>query len=232
MTTYYGLQLQTLVNDWRTRWSEPLYFAWVQLPRFRRSNGAERAKGWGVAVRDEMRKALSLPHTAMAITIDYGGVNDGHPTNKADFAARLSRLALHDVYGQPIALWSGPLFRSARREGEKMVLTFDQAHRTEGHRAGELQGFAIAGNDQKFVWAKAEIADDQVIVWSDSVREPAAVRYGWAGNPTCNLCNAAGSAGIAFSYRHLGLNCPAMRQLSWQLAKALLIEFGIVMITD
>jgi sialate O-acetylesterase len=72
-----------------------------------------------------------------------------------------------------------------------MVLTFDQGTGLKPS-SGELQGFAIAGSDQNFAWAKAEIANDQVIVWSDRVPEPVAVRYGWAANPTCNLFNAAG----------------------------------------
>ncbi len=126
----------------------------------------------------------------MAITIDYGGVTDGHPANKADFAARLSRLALHDVYGKPFELWTGPLFRSAQRDGGKLVLTFDQAAGLKAS-SGALHGFAIAGSDQKFVWAEARIEGDKVIVWSESVLEPTAVRYGWAANPKGNLLNAA-----------------------------------------
>jgi sialate O-acetylesterase len=191
-TQLYGLQLRTMIADWRARWGDEMYFAWVQLPGFQRAQKLpSEPTGWGVAVRDEMRKALDVPRTGMAITIDLGGEKAGHPTNKTDYAARLSRLLLHDVYARPIDLWSGPLFRSARRDGAKMTLTFDHA---AGLRAkdGELKGFAIAGDDQKFVWAKTEIVGDRVILTSDAIRAPAAVRYGWAGNPTCNLVNAAG----------------------------------------
>jgi sialate O-acetylesterase len=192
LSACYGVQLRTLIQDWRARWGDEFYFAWVQLPRFQKEQTAPiEAKGWGVLVRDEMRKTLAVPRTGMAITIDLGGKKEGHPTNKADFAARLSPLVLHDVYGKPIPIWSGPLFRSAQREGDRMVIAFDHA---EGLKAasGELTGFAIAGADQKFVWATAAIADGKVIVSSKAVREPAAVRYGWAANPKCNLVNAAG----------------------------------------
>ena len=72
-----------------------------------------------------------------------------------------------------------------------MVLTFDHANGLKA-AAGELKGFAIAGSDKKFVWAEAKIADGKVIVRSEAVKEPAAVRYGWAANPNCNLVNAAG----------------------------------------
>jgi sialate O-acetylesterase len=190
-TGEYGAQLQTMIADWRARWGDEFYFAWVQLPRFNKEQQLpSEPKGWGVAVRDEMRQALDAPRTGMAITIDLGGEKEGHPTNKVDYAARLSTLVLHDVYAQPIPIWSGPLFRSAQRDGNRMALTFDHA---EGLKAanGELTGFAIAGEDQKFVWAKATIADGKVIVSSDAVPAPVAVRYGWASNPKCNLVNAA-----------------------------------------
>jgi sialate O-acetylesterase len=192
LTGYYGVQLRTMIADWRARWGDEFYFAWVQLPGFQKSQVApSEPKGWGVTVRDEMRKTLAVPRTGMAITIDLGGEKAGHPTNKADFAARLSLLVLHDVYAQPIAIWSGPLFRTAQREGGKMVLTFDHANGLKA-AAGEIEGFSIAGSDQKFVWAKTSVVDGKVIVRADAVPEPVAVRYGWAANPKCNLVNGAG----------------------------------------
>ena len=191
-TGLYGAQLKTLIADWRARWGSEFYFAWVQLPGFAKVQTLpSEPNGWGVAVRDEMRKTLAVPRTGMAITMDIGDPAQGHPTNKAAFAARLSPPVLHDVYGKAIAEWSGPLFRAAQREGDKMVLTFDHASGLKAS-SGDLQGFAIAGGYRKFAWADAKIEGDQVIVRSDAVREPAAVRYGWAANPKCNLVNAAG----------------------------------------
>ena len=190
-TGLYGTQLKTLIADWRARWGSEFYFAWVQLPGFAKVQSLpSEPTGWGVAVRDEMRKTLAVPRTGMAITMDIGDPTQGHPTNKAAFAARLSPPVLHDVYGKAIAEWSGPLFRSAERDGDRMVLTFDHANGLKAS-SGALQGFAIAGSDRKFVWADAKIEGDKVIVRSDAVREPAAVRYAWAANPKCNLVNAA-----------------------------------------
>ncbi|MBA4016292.1 MAG: sialate O-acetylesterase [Pirellula sp.] len=193
LSKFYGAQLRTLINDWRTRWSDPaLYFAYVQLPRFAREQKLpSEPEAWGVVVREEMRKAAAIPHTGMAVTIDLGGVTDGHPTNKADYARRLSLLALHDVYGKSDTVARGPLFRSAQRDGASMVLTFDHA---EGLRtaSGALTAFAVAGDDHKFHWAEARIVDGNVVVTSPNVPQPAAVRYGWASNPKCNLINGAG----------------------------------------
>lgn len=196
LTAYYGLQLKTLVADWRAQWGSNLYFAWVQLPAYLKAQSApSEPNGWGVWVRDGQRQALTVPGTAMAVTIDLGGVAAGHPTNKADFAHRLALLALHDVYAKPLPVWSGPLFRSVQRDGSNLVITFDHATGLKARpeatgKAGELNGFAIAGPDRKFVWASARIDHDRVIVSSAAVPEPVAVRYAWASNPIGNLVNA------------------------------------------
>lgn len=125
----------------------------------------------------------------MAITID--GEKEGHPTNKADYAKRLTRLVMHDVHGESDGKpTTGLLFRNARRDGNAMEISFDNA---SGLRAtsGEPMRFAIAGVDKKFVWAKAKIMGEKVIVSIDQVPEPTAVRYAWAVKPNCNLANDA-----------------------------------------
>jgi len=187
----YGTQLRALIRDWRARWNADFYFAWVQLPRFKPEQRTPiEPNGWGVGVREGMRLALSEPHTGMAITIDLGAATVGHPTNKADFAHRLALLALHDVYELPVNEWSGPLYQSATVAGNRMIIAFDHATGLKP-ASGDLQGFAIAGRDRKFVWANAEITGDKVAVWTDRVSEPVALRYGWAANPIGNLVNAA-----------------------------------------
>lgn len=191
-TSLYGMQLATMIKDWRARWGSDFYFAWVQLPRFKTEQKLPiESNGWGVSVRDEMRRTLSVPNTAMAITIDMGDPKAGHPTNKADYAHRLALLALHDVYHKSGAEYTGPLLKSAEVKGHSVVLTFDHAAGLKA-ASGDLRGFAIAGEDQKFVWAKAVIEGDKVIVSHENIASPASVRYGWASNPIGNLVNAAG----------------------------------------
>jgi sialate O-acetylesterase len=197
-TNMYGEQLKLLIADWRTRWGNEFYFAWVQLPGFSKPQQLpSEPTGWGVAVREGQLQALSVSHTGMAITIDLGGENAGHPTNKSQFAERLSAIVLHDVYKKDNAPWMGPLFREAHPDGNKIVLSFDHAVGLKAS-SGELHGFAIAGNDQKFVWAQTKIDGEKIIVWGDSILKPAAVRYGWAGNPDCNLVNRAGFSASPF----------------------------------
>jgi sialate O-acetylesterase len=190
-TTLYGTQLRTLIADWRARWNDDFHFAYVQLPAVK---GVQKLpsepKGWGVAVRDLQRRTLSVPHTSMAITMDLGGEINGHPSNKTEYAKRLSTIVLHDVYQKAIALPTGPLFKTSAVEKDKMILTFDYADGLKP-KAGELEGFAIAGADGKFVWATAKVEDGRVIVWNEKITDPKAVHYSFAGMPKGNLINAA-----------------------------------------
>lgn len=191
-TGLYGVQLETLIADWRSHWADDFHFAWVQLPAFGKPQTLPvEPAGWGAAVRDEMRRTLRVPHTSMAITMDLGGEKAGHPTNKTDYARRLSTVVLHDVYQKAIALPTGPLFKAARVENDKMVLSFDYSDGLKA-KTGELEGFAIAGTDNKFIWAQTKLDGEHVIVWHPTISDPQAVRYSWAASPKGNLVNRSG----------------------------------------
>jgi sialate O-acetylesterase len=187
----YGLQLATLIKDWRARWGYDFPFAWVQLPNFRAPTAEPvQTTGW-VLVREGMLKTLALPHTGMAIVHDVGEAGDIHPKDKQTVGQRLALWALAKVYGQKGAS-SGPLWASHQIIGSEVTLGF---HHTNGGlvaKGGELKGFAIAGADKKWVKASAKIAGDKVIVSHPEVKAPVAVRYAWAENPDCNLYNGAG----------------------------------------
>ena len=128
----------------------------------------------------------------MAVIIDIGEANDIHPKNKQDVGKRLALWALAKTHGKAIA-YSGPLYKSMRVRGDKIILRFDHVNGGLVAGGGEpLRGFAIAGEDRKFIWADAEIDGDTVVVRSDKVSKPVAVRYAWANNPVCNLYNGAG----------------------------------------
>ena len=139
---------------------------------------------------------LSLPNTGQAVIIDIGEANDIHPRNKEDVGERLARWALAKDYGIDIA-YRSPEFKSMERDGNKIVITFDYVDGgLMSFDVSEIKGFTIAGADKKFVNANAKIVDtstkNQVVVWSDAVAEPVAVRYAWANNPICNLKNVIG----------------------------------------
>lgn len=191
-TSLYGLQLKTLIADWRARWGTELYFDYVQIANFGKVQQLpSEPKGWGVSVREGEWRATSVPNTGMAVGIDLGGVTAGHPTHKQALAHRLALHALHDVYRQPISVWSGPLFAGMQVSGDEVILAFDHADGLAA-KTGELRGFAIAGPDRKFVWAEAKIEGNAVRVRNAHIKDPVAVRYDWAANPIGNLVNSAG----------------------------------------
>ena len=186
---YYETQLRLLVRDWRTRWGSELPFAWVQLPN------VKRTESWAV-VREAQLKALDLPRTGMAITIDIGESRNLHPTNKQDVGKRLALWALGTVYGHKVVT-SGPLPAGHAIRGSEIVLRFKHADgglvaRDGTPRDGALKGFVIAGANRAWKPATARIEGDTVIVSSPAVSQPLAVRYAWAADPVGNFYNGAG----------------------------------------
>jgi sialate O-acetylesterase len=135
---------------------------------------------------------LDLPNTGMAVIIDIGEADDIHPRNKQDVGKRLALWSLAKSYGKEL-VYSGPIFKSMTIKNGKAILNFDHVGGGLIARPNEpLKGFAIAGADRKFVWADAKIEGNQIVVSSDKVINPVAVRYAWADNPVCNLYNKEG----------------------------------------
>ncbi|QCR23907.1 sialate O-acetylesterase [Pontibacter sp. SGAir0037] len=190
----YKKLLPALISDWRSKWQQAdLPFLYVQLPNFMEVNYLPSESNWAL-MREAALQTLSVPNTAMAVTIELGEWNDIHPDNKKDVGERLALAAQKLIYGDKKVVSSGPLYQSSKIEGNKIVVSF--THVGSGLTAidgEELSWFAIAGADKKFVWAKAKIEGDKVVVWSDEVPEPAYVRYAWADNPDgANLYNKEG----------------------------------------
>jgi sialate O-acetylesterase len=129
----------------------------------------------------------------MAVTVDISDVKDIHPRNKQDVGKRLALWALANTYGQDELVYSGPLFKSMSIEGKKVSIKFDHVGGGLVSRDGQpLTHFQVAGEDQKFVDAKAEIAGDEVVVQADGVDKPVAVRFAWHQEAEPNLSNKAG----------------------------------------
>lgn len=181
------------INDWRRQWKQTdLPFLLTQLPNFMEKNYLPAESNWA-ALREAQLLSLSIPHTAMAVTIDLGEWNDIHPDNKKDVGERLALAAINIACGENI-VYSGPLYSSSTIEGNKIILHFNHVGSGLVSNDGEaLSEFAIAGADKKFVWAKAVIEGDRIIVWNENIKEPMYVRYAWADNPVHpNLYNKEG----------------------------------------
>lgn len=188
----YNKQLPLLIADWRRRWGQGDFpFAWVQLPNYKKRSEDPGAPSTWAIVREAMLRSLSVPNTGMAIVIDSGEEANIHPRNKQVVGARLALWAKAKAYGQKIP-YSGPLPGAHGIKGGEVTVSFTHADGGLVARGGELKGFAVAGADRKWVWAKARIEGDKVVVSSPGVPAPVAVRYAFGDNPDCNLANAAG----------------------------------------
>ncbi|HUU20284.1 MAG TPA: sialate O-acetylesterase [Sedimentisphaerales bacterium] len=188
----YRKLFPAMIQNWRKDWGQSKFpFLFVQLANFMAVKPEPADSAWA-ELREAQLMTLALPNTGMAVIIDIGDANDIHPKNKQGVGKRLALWALARSYGKEL-VYSGPIYKSMEIEGEKIILHFD--HVGGGLVAGSdgpLKGFGIAGADRKFVWADAKIDGDSVVVSSDEVSTPVAVRYAWADNPVCNLYNEEG----------------------------------------
>ena len=181
----------TMIECWRQSWGqEDFPFLFVQLANFMAVKPEPGESAWA-ELREAQSMTLNRPNTGMAVIIDIGEADNIHPKNKQDVGKRLALWALAKTYGRDV-VYSGPIYESMQRQGNKTVLRFDHVGGGLVAKGGQLKGFAIAGDDRRFVWADARIEGDTVIVSSEKVARPAAVRYAWADNPVCNLYNEAG----------------------------------------
>lgn len=197
----YRGQLQTLITSWRREFSSgggTLPFFWIQLPNYNPADSVPPTDAGWASIRESMQAALSLPNTGQVVTIDLGGATELHPRNKQDVGARLARVVRKVAYGQNV-IASGPTYRSLAMRGDTATVTFANAAAGLRVRGDSLGGFAIAGADHRWVWAKAKIDGSRVLVWSAAVKTPVAVRYAWADNPEhANLYNSEGLPAAPF----------------------------------
>lgn len=195
----YRSLLTALIGDWRAKFAQGDFpFIIVSLPNYRARQEKPSESAWAEIREAQAQVAKNLPACGLAVTIDAGEAGNLHPSDKQPVGVRLALAARAVAYRQPVA-WSGPWFRSMAVEGGRVRVSFD--HVGAGLRAKDgaaLAGFAVAGEDRNFVWADARIEGDAVVVSSERIPKPAAVRYGWADNPECNLTNDTGLPAVPF----------------------------------
>lgn len=185
----YDSLFPTLIRSWRAAWGLgdfPFYF--VQIAPYLYADEPPTS----AYVRDAQRRALALPNTGMALTLDLADPTNLHPTAKPEIARRLALWALARTYHRKVKAVSGPLLRDAVSEGGQIRLRFD--HTEGGLRAqgGSLCGFEIAAQGGAFQPAEARIVGREVWVSSPAVPAPAEARYAFTHAPLASLFNGAG----------------------------------------
>jgi sialate O-acetylesterase len=187
----YRTLFPAMIRNWREDWGQGDFpFLFVQLAPFMAIEQTPKESAWAELREAQLLTLTSSKNTGMAVITDLGDEKDIHPKRKREVGERLALAARKLAYGENIT-YRGPEFRSITVRGSKAVVDFNYA---DGglHANGPLTGFAITGEDGKWVNADAEIHRKSVVVSSPQVKRPVAVRFGWANYPVVNLTNGAG----------------------------------------
>ncbi len=186
----YRQTFPKLIDSWRKAWGIPeLPFYFVQLANHDDVQSENADEKWA-ELREAQARALKIPHTGMAVTIDVGDKMDIHPKKKAQVGERLARLALADTFGRKI-IASAPLFKSMAIEGGRCRIRFSPEGSPIFLRPSNgRNGLEIAASDRNYLPAEAVVDDNSLIVWKDGLKSPVAVRYAWAADPVCSLFDA------------------------------------------
>nr|WP_288810347.1 sialate O-acetylesterase [uncultured Sphingobacterium sp.] len=196
----YRTLFPNLIQDWRSHWKIEFPFYWVQLANYMAKEKTPEDSDWA-KLRDAQTRTLRLAHTGQAVVTDIGEADDIHPRNKQEVGRRLALIALAKDYGKRDLIYSGPTFKSLVKQDNKLVISFDSTGGglVVNNKYGYVEGFAIAGADKKFIWAKAHIEGNKIIVYADQIVNPEFVRYAWSDNPDVNLFNKEGLPAVPFS---------------------------------
>ena len=196
----YQQLFPALIADWRKAWGLGDFpFLFVQLANYQMATEQPSDSAWARLREAQLMTEKSVPNTAMVVATDIGEWNDIHPLDKRSVADRLALAAQKLVYKKDI-VHSGPTFQAFTIESNKAVIQFKNtgAGLTTSDNNAPAH-IAIAGEDRKFVWAEAMIRDNELVVWSDEVVKPVAVRYAWADDPDgANLANKDGLPASSF----------------------------------
>ena len=181
-----------LVESWRKNWGDaelPFYF--VQLSSIDRPSWT-----W---FRDSQRRLMTeISHTGMVVSSDRGDSLDVHPKQKKEVGERLAAWALNKTYGYKNVIPSGPLYKSVVLEGAAAYISFDYADGLSTSDGNPVCTFEVAGDDGLFYPAQAVVELGKIKVWSDQVKKPKTVRYGWQPFTRANLVNSAGLPASTF----------------------------------
>lgn len=189
----YKTLFPSLIKDWRTHWkSGDFPFLFVQLSSYGKIFESPCESNWSL-VREAQSKALTLNNTAMAVTIDLGEPDNIHPFKKKEIGERLSDCALEKVYHTIKKESEGPTLIKQTIDKNRILLQFKNATGGIVIKGPKVSHIAIAGKDKKFFWADVSVFGNTLVVESQHVIDPIAVRYAWADSPvSANLYNTNG----------------------------------------
>lgn len=201
---YAGLMVG-MVESWRNDFGVgnfPFYF--VEIAPFPYGDNKSTLSA---LFCDAQLKAMSLiPNSGMVSTIDLGSETWIHPAEKETVSKRLALWALSETYGVKGLSYKSPIYKSMTVKDSIATLLFDNSQNGFTDFGKGVECFEVAGIDSVFYPAKLNLKNREVEVYSDKVKKPVAVRYGF-----CNFPKTTG-----YLYNTVGLPVPSFRTDDWK----------------
>lgn len=194
----YRTLFPTMIRSWRAAWKRGDFpFLCVQLAPFMDIRPEPHESSWAELREAQGLATQQLPKVGTAVITDCGEEKDIHPKRKTPVGHRLALLARSIAYGERMVA-NGPAYAGVQFKGREAHIRFKNIGSGLMMKGSQLTGFTICGPDRQFKNAKAEIRGNMVVVWSDEVPNPVAVRFGWANYPVVNLFNKEGLPAAPF----------------------------------
>ncbi|MGN6179919.1 MAG: sialate O-acetylesterase [Mucilaginibacter sp.] len=189
-----------MVADFRSEFKQGNFpFYYTQIAPYREEHDDTTAFKAAI-FKETQEKLLSIKNTGMAVTMDVGEERNVHPRDKKPVGERLANIALNKTYHQHTA-YQGPHFTKFEMHGSEVTVYFKKESIGSGLTTNDGKAprhFFVAGDDHKFYWANAKIVGDNVILSSDKVTKPIAVRYAFTDGAVTNLENREGLPAVPF----------------------------------
>lgn len=201
----YGDTLKQWILRYREEWgNDAMQFQIVMLPGYGKPlktgpqlGGDHPASHTWAWFRESQLKALDLPHTGVANTVDLGDIKNVHPKDKLPIGQRLALLAARDTLGLKVEA-EGPVLDHVEQRGDHLVVHFEHAKGLKTVDGQAPQGFWLSDNSKKWVKAEAKLDGESVVLSSPELKKPLYVRYAFTGKPSVNLMNSAGLPAYPF----------------------------------
>ena len=187
----YKELLELLIENWRRDLvNNNLPFIIVQLPSY---EDDKPNKDWAVVRNAQLLVAKNDESSDIVISFDCGERYNIHPINKKDVGERIALLVREKFYNENVNGHS-PIYKEIKVDKEKIIISFDNVKENEliVKDGGELEGFRISEDGEKFIGAVAEIKCNKVIIKNDFGNKLKIVRYAWFNYGNVNLYGVNG----------------------------------------
>ncbi|MEJ7676810.1 MAG: sialate O-acetylesterase [Segetibacter sp.] len=184
----YAKLLTSMIKSWRNAWDKDFPFYLVQIAPF-----TYGTKYSGSVIQEQQGKVLTLENTGMVVTTDLvPDTTDIHPPLKKAVGDRLAATALVKTYHRTGITYASPMYKSMSVDGSRAIITFTNSEDGLMVKGDSVSQLYVAGSDKMFYPAEGKISGSKLVVSSDKVRQPVAVRFGFSNAAVGNLFSKSG----------------------------------------